>query len=114
MFDQLTIKERNGLYTIIVSVIGEDVSIKQRKAYFNEQTIRVVQDMVQANKGCNEAMKELVTSLITAGRLPARKWLRRALGRINDLIKASDDFKGFGCKVSVKIKWKNPIIMTTY
>jgi GTP1/Obg family GTP-binding protein len=70
--------------------------------------------MVEANKSCNKAMKEFVTSLLTAGRVPAKKWLRQALGRINDLIKASDDFEGFGCKASVKIKWKSPIIMTTY
>lgn len=114
MFDQLTQKEKNGLYTIIVNVIGEDASIAQRKPYFNEQTIHIVQDMIEGNKDCNKIMKELVTNLLTVGRLPAKKWLRKALGRINDLIKASDDFKGFGCKVSVKAKWKNPIIMTTY
>ena len=114
MLEKLTINEKNDLYTIIVSVIGEDVSIAQRKPYFNEQTIKIVREMVEANRDCNEAMKELVTNLITAGRLPARKWLKKALGRVNGLIKASDDFNGFGCKASVKIKWKNPIIMTTY
>lgn len=110
----LTVKEKESLYFLIVAIIGEDPSIKIRKTDFNEQTVTVVENMIDADRGCNKAMKELLTNVVTAGRLPAKKWLRKVLGRINDLIKSSDDFEGLGCNASVKIKWKQPIIMSTY
>lgn len=113
MSNGLSVKEKEDLYKVIVSVIGEDSSIKMAKPMFNEQTIVVVRSLIEADRMCNEAMKELVTNLMTAGRLPARKWLKKALGRINSVIKASADFNGYGCSATVKARWKSSIISST-
>ncbi len=45
----LTSEEKDYLYEIISSVIGEDHSIKAYKPSFNESTISVVEEMVEAN-----------------------------------------------------------------
>ncbi len=109
----LTTNEQNTLYKLIVAFIGEDQGIKNYKSGFNERTILVVEDMIKANINCNLAMKNLLSGLVSAGKLTTRGWLKKALASIGYGLKSSGPLKGAGCLVVTKSKWKMAIISSS-
>jgi hypothetical protein len=108
----LTSGEKDYLYEIISSVIGEDHSIKGYRSSFNESTISVVEEMVEANFQCNANMKELIKGLLGGSSRLSKGWLKKLLkGTKKKLSKTQ--LKGYGCLASVKSRWKTAIIGTT-
>lgn len=105
----LTSSEKDYLYQIIAGLIGEDTSIKAYRSQFNENTISVVEEMVAANSQCNASMKDLVTDLLGAGATLSKGWLKKALKTSKKKISKST-FRGYGCLVSVKSRWKTAIV----
>lgn len=105
----LTINEKEYLYEIIASIIGDDITIKSYSHSFNEMTVDVVEKMISAEAKCNKTIKRLLTDLATAGGFVAKGWLKKALKMQKKLTKKSE-FKGYGCLVSVKSRWKSQII----
>lgn len=108
----LTPQEKDKLYTIIISVVGEDTSIKNYKAYFNEQTVDIVMDMVKENKDCNEAMKALAINLMEGSKLSPSRWIKRAFTILKGYTKESE-FNGLACKAFTKYHWKKAIVNST-
>lgn len=108
----LSTNEKDYLYEIISALIGEDHSVRAYKGGFNENTISVVEDMVAANKQCNANIKELVKSLIGASGALSKGWLKKALKLSKKKI-SKTTFKGYGCLVSVKSRWKTSIVSST-
>lgn len=108
----LTSAEKDYLYEVISAVIGEDNSIKVYKASFNESTISVVEEMVEANFQCNANMKELIKGLLGGSARLSKGWLKKLLkGTKKKLSKTQ--LKGYGCLASVKSRWKTAIISST-
>ena len=105
----LTILEKENLYNLIVSIIGEDATIKLYKQNFNENTVDVVEDMLSADSKCNQNMRKLILDLSKSGGLVAKGWLRKLL-KFNKKVLKEIDLKGYGCQVSVKSRWKTAII----
>jgi len=107
----LTLNEKEHLYQIITSVIGDDSSIRAYKNSFTESTVDVVEKMIEADIKCNASMKELLSNLLLAGQTGAKGWLKKILKTQSKHLK-KNDIKGAGCLVSVKSRWKKAIIMS--
>lgn len=107
----LTSGEKDALYKIISAVMGDDPSIRTRKAQFNLRTVAVVEDMVAANESCNSNMKELITDLIGGYATLSRGWLRRLLKTSKEKVNAID-MHGYGCNVVTKSRWRSAIIIS--
>ena len=107
----LSTSEKNYLYDVIAALIGDDHSVKAYRGNFNENTISVVEDMIAANAQCNANMKELVSELVGAGAKFSKGWLKVVLKRSKKKISKST-FRGYGCLVSVKSRWKTAIVNT--
>lgn len=105
----LSSSEKDYLYQIIAGLIDEDSSIKAYRSQFNENTIDVVEKMVAANNQCNANMKDFVTQLLGAGSTLSKGWLKKVLKTTKKKISKST-FKGYGCLVSVKSRWKTAIV----
>lgn len=105
-------EEKDYLYDIISSIIGEDNSIKAYRPSFNESTISVVEEMVEANFQCNANMQELIKSLLGGGARLSKGWLKKLLKGSKKKLSKSE-LKGYGCLVSVKSRWKTAIITST-
>lgn len=108
----LTAQEQNDLYALISAIIGDDPSIRNYKSSFNDQTIDVVEDMIQANIHCNKSMKDLLSGLLSGGRALAKGWLKKSLGTAKKKLKNQGGLNGQGCLVSTKARWKQAIILT--
>lgn len=108
----LTPQDKDKLYTIIVSVIGKDTSIRNYKAYFNAQTVDIAQRMIKENKDCNEAMKALVVNLMEGSKLSPSRWIKRAFTILKGYTKESE-FNGLACKTFTKYHWKKAIVKST-
>ena len=109
----LTLIEKESLYDIIAAVIGHDESIRKRKASFNLETVRIVEDMIKANKGCNSLMQELVADLLGGAGGLAKGWLRKLICRTRKGL-SKTTFKTLECRVATKQSWKTAILITTY
>jgi len=106
----LTSAEQNDLYIIIAAFLGDDPSIKQYKDTFSELTIKVVEDMFSAEANCNRAMKELIVSLISGGRLMQKNcWLKVSLNLLSRSLK-SKNIHTVACRNTIKSRWKSSII----
>lgn len=105
----LTSAEKDYLYDFISAVIGEDHSIKAYKTSFNESTILVVEEMVEANFLCNANMKELITGLLGGSAHLSKGWLKKLIKGTKKKVSKSQ-LKGYGCLASVKSRWKTAII----
>ena len=106
----LSSAEQKNLYLVITSFIGEDLTIKSYQNSFSELTIKEVENMIHASENCNKAMKDLIVSLITGGRIPMKNgWLKRSLSILGKALKAGS-FNGAGCQNGVKARWKSPIL----
>jgi hypothetical protein len=108
----LTNSQQDYLYQIIAAAIGEDISIKRAKKYFNDETVVVVETMIAGNKQCNAAMKELFKGLVSGATGLSRGWLKKAL-KGSKIVISKTDMKGYGCMVVTKSRWKTPILNTT-
>lgn len=108
----LTAIEKNKLYDIITSVIGENASLRTKKHLFNEQTVNVVKDMIKANKDCNEAMKSLATNLMHVSKISASRWVKRAFTILKGYTEESE-FNGLACRNTTALHWKTAIEATT-
>ncbi len=108
----LTSQEKDDLYFLIALILGEDPSIKAYKPSFNDQTVGVVEDMIAANIECNKTMKDLLSGLLSGGRVAAKGWLKKSLGSLKKSLKKSVPLNGYGCLVSTKSRWKSAIIFT--
>lgn len=108
----LKTNEKDRLYDLITAMIGEDSSIKAYKSSFNEDTIAVVEDMIDASVKCNANMKKLISDILGASGALTKGWLKKALGMAKQNLDISQ-LKGYGCLVSVKARWKTAIIYTT-
>jgi len=105
----LTPAEKEMLYKLIATVMGDDLSIKSRMSRFNLRIVDVVEEMIVANENCNESIKKLVTDLLGGSATLAKGWLRtfikgskRRISRIN--------FHGYGCSVATKSRWRSAIV----
>lgn len=107
----LTASEKDYLYDVISSVLGEDQTIKQYRHGFNESTVSVVEKMIDANSRCNDNMKQLLVDLMLAGSIATKGWLRKALKEGRKKID-KEELRGYACLVSVKSRWKTAIIST--
>lgn len=105
--------QKNELHGLIVLFIGNDVSVSRSRPHFNSATVEVVERMIEANIDCNQTMKDLVSELISGGRVRSRGWLKHALGGARAMIERAE-LRGYGCQVSAKAKWKTAIIASTY
>ena len=108
----LKTNEKDRLYDLITAMIGEDSSIKAYKSGFNEKTVAVVEDMIDAGMKCNANMKKLISDLLGASGTLTKGWLKKALGMAKQNLDISE-LKGYGCLVSVKARWKTEIIYST-
>lgn len=108
----LSHREKECLYEIIIAVIGDDQTIKAYKGGFNEKTVLIVEEMIEANTECNKNMEKLVESLLGTSTLFTRGWLRRLLKATTRKI-SKTEFEGYGCLASVKSRWKAAIISST-
>lgn len=109
----LSVAEQENLYVVIEAVLGSDAALRDAKRYYNEQTVEIVEQMVEANATCNANMKELVTELLSGGRMMAKGWLRKAISHTRTHVKHSGAFRGYGCQVTTKSHWKSAIL-TSY
>ncbi len=110
----LTEKEKNNLYMLISSILGEDVDIKSYKMIFNDKTIEVVEDMIKANIHCNAAIQDLLSSLIITGKFSSKKWLKKILSSLDTMLGLQKEgLNGYGCSVATKSRWKSYIIIST-
>lgn len=107
----LTNDEKNTLYLVIASVIGEDESIKKSKGRFNLTTVSVVEKMVKTSKECNRNMEGLVSALLTPAAFRGTGWLIRLL-KLGNVVVPKKNLNGLGCQVTVKAKWKTPILIS--
>lgn len=107
----LSREEKEYLYQIISAVIGEDASIKAYAISFNENTVLVVEEMVEENFRCNANMKQLVCGLLGSATQLMKGWLNKLLKGTKKKLSKSE-LKGYGCLVAVKAKWKNAIILS--
>ena len=105
----LSHNEKEQLYEIIAAVIGEDQSIKAYKHGFNDNTVLVVEDMIEANRLCNKNMQELVKDLLGASTVLTRGWLKKFLKASKRKV-SKTELRGYGCLASVKSRWKTAII----
>ena len=104
--------EKDRLYEVIIAMIGEDSSIKAYKSGFNDKTVAVVEDMIEAGVKCNANMKKLISDLLGASGALTKGWLKKVLGTAKQNLDISE-LKGYGCLVSVKARWKTAIIYST-
>jgi len=110
----LTEKEKNNLYILITSILGKDNGIKSYKMKFNDRTVEVVEDMVRTNIHCNNAVKDLFSALITAGKLSSKGWLRKILSSLDTMLDIQKEaLNGYGCSAATKSRWKSSIIIST-
>lgn len=109
---QLNEQEKDQLHILIVTFIGDDASISASKIGFNEQTVLIVEKMIAANIKCNEDLRQLVSDLLSGGRVLATGWLRRSLGAASRAVKQSS-LKGRGCQATSKWLWKTQILAST-
>ena len=108
----LSHNEKEYLYEIIIAVIGEDRAIKAYKSGFNEKTVSIVEEMIEANSICNKNMKELVKDLLGVSTFFTRGWLKKLLKTSTKKI-SKTELRGYGCLASVKSRWKTAIISST-
>tara|TARA_R110002126_G_scaffold43475_7_gene124530 strand:- start:525 stop:857 length:333 start_codon:yes stop_codon:yes gene_type:complete len=108
----LKTNEKARLYELITAMIGEDASIKAYKSGFNQSTVIVVEEMIDASLTCNANMKKLISDLLGVSGTLARGWLSKALATANRNVSITE-LKGYGCLVSVKSRWKTAIINST-
>jgi len=108
----LTTREQDYLYQIIAAAIGDDITIKRAKVYFNEESVIIAEQMIESNKQCNVAIKELFKGLLGGGAALSRGWLRKVLKRSKKIISRSN-IKGYACMATSKSKWKSAILLTT-
>lgn len=110
----LTNREKDDLYTIIASVLGDDHTIRQYKSQFNDRTVGIVEDAVNASVKCNSNMKEFVIALLGGASLATRGWLKRSIKEFSKLLKDKGmTLNGYGCLVGTKSRWKSAIITST-
>ncbi len=110
----LTAQEKEDLYLIISSTIGHDAAIKQRKPLYNEQTIEVTEQMVNAIANCNSNMKSLIAGLVDGPSVLAKGALRKLLRRFSRALNNdSTKIKGYACLVVAKSHWKREILVST-
>ena len=107
----LSDKEKDELYLLIATLIGEDESIKARKSAFNLKTVKVVEKMMAANVDCNASVKKLLASLATGKSITSSDWLKKSLDALSKFIR-KHEFKGYGCLVSTKARWKSAILIS--
>lgn len=108
----LTSAEKDYLYEVISAIIGEGSSIKAYKTSFNESTISVVEEMVEANFQCNANMKELIKGILGGSAHLTKGWLKTLIKGTKKKLSKSQ-LKGYGCLASVKSRWKTAIISST-
>jgi len=108
----LSNREKERLYRVIVSVIGEDASIKNVTKSFNMKTVASVETMVATSNQCNENMESLVSGLLTPAAFRGTGWLLKILKLANVVI-PKRNLKGLGCTVMVKARWKSYILAST-
>ncbi|MFL1403856.1 hypothetical protein ACJO2E_00700 [Marinobacter sp. M1N3S26] len=108
----LTADEKDYLLEIIFATIGEDQAIRNYKSGFNDTTVDVVEQMIEANTTCNENMRELAKDLIGAGGRLAQGWLKKVIKATKKRVSATE-LRGYGCLVSTKARWKTQIISST-
>lgn len=111
----LSVQEKEDLYAVIVATFGEDAAFRIRKMHFNEQTSQIVEQAIQEEAKCNASMQELLGDLLGGGSVFVKGWLKRALNTFaKELRRNKNIVKGYGCRLSTKIRWKSPIMVTTY
>lgn len=108
----LSNQEKEYLYQIIASIVGEDQSIKSYTLYFNDETVVVVEKMAEENFKCNANMKELIKGLLGGAAHLSRGWLKKLLKNTKKQLSKSE-LKGYGCLVQSKATWKTAIVATT-
>ena len=105
--------EKEALYQTVVTVFGEDHSLRQYKNGFNERTVQIVEQMIDENRKCNQGMKELVEGLLGGATQTLTKgWLKKILKFSKKKLEKTE-LKGQGCLVSVKYNYKKAIIAST-
>ena len=85
----LTANEKDYLLDMIFAVIGEDQAVRNYKSGFNEETITVVEQMIEANTSCNENMRKLAKDLLGGSGTLARGWLKKVLKSAKRKVSAS-------------------------
>lgn len=108
----MTPKEKDTLYIIISSAIGEDPTVKLYVRHFNEQTVEVVEEMIASNRACNANMRKLVSDLAGGSSTLAKGWLRRLLKTSHKTIQRSD-LNGYACSIATRSRWRTEIINST-
>ncbi|GGY76278.1 hypothetical protein [Marinobacter zhanjiangensis] len=107
----LSANEKDYLLEMIFAVIGEDQAVRNYKSGFNEETVAVVEQMIEANASCNENMRKLAKDLLGGSGTLAKGWLKKVLKSTKKKVSASE-LRGYGCLVSTKSRWKTRIIST--
>ncbi len=70
--------------------------------------------MIRANIHCNNVMKDLLSALITAGKLSSKGWLKKILSSLDRVLGIQKEgLNGYGCSVAAKARWKSYIITST-
>lgn len=108
----LSADEQDKLYMLIASIIGEDQTIKNHKSIFNEATIDVVEDMVEANIQCNTNMRQLITELVGGASGITKGWLKKLLKTTKNSL-SRIQFNGYACLAATKARWKSAILIST-
>lgn len=108
----LSADEQDQLYVLITSIIGEDQTIKSHKPIFNETTVDVVEEMVEASIQCNTNMRKLITELVGGASVLTRGWLKRLLKTTKNSL-SRIELNGYGCLAATKARWKSAILIST-
>lgn len=105
----MTPEEKQSLLEIIEFILGHDPSISQLKDNFGEETVIVVETILEELEKCNSSFRELLADLVSAGRLRTKGWLRRIIGAVAREIKRSS-MRFYICSVNIKIRYKSSLI----
>lgn len=108
----MTPQEKHYLLEIIESVIGHDPIIADLEDDFNEDTISVVEIVLEELEKCNGSFRELLSGLLSGGRLRTKGWLKRILGIVSKEINRSN-INFYICSLNIKIRYKSTLINST-
>ena len=112
---KLSSDEREALTNIIEIIYGHDSEIIGMKNNFTERTVEAVESALDALLNCNDAMKELVISLVGGSKLFAKGWLKRTLKEVERALSNEKlRFDGLACRTNAARNWKSEIILSTY
>lgn len=109
----LTQIEKDQLMEIIEVSFGYNSKISAFKDNFNDYTVEVVEQALEALSECSVTLKQLILSVVSVGTLMTKGWLKKFLGDVYNAIRNEKvKLSGAGCRFSTISKWQSEIVNT--